>query len=175
MHDGGAMLCSACTGALLLAETGLLDGRDATMHWAHADTFRKHFPAVRLRVEEPLIVAGDRGQFVMSGAASSWTDLVLYLIARHIGPAAARAVAKFLGLAPYVAFDPPRNHSDAVVRRAQEWLHEHCADPSPVGEVCWAVGYEDPTFFRRLFKRITGLSPARYRRKISVPEGAPGP
>lgn len=230
MHEGGAMLCSACSGALLLAETGLLDGRDATMHWAFAHTFRERFPATRLRVEEPLIVTGDRDELVMSGAASSWIDLVLYLIARHVSPGAARAVAKYFafdphaeGLAAYVPFEPHRPHHDAAVRDAQKWLADHYADASLVGEVVrrsglaprtfkrrfkdatghsvldyvqrlrieqakrmlertdapvdeigWSVGYGDPTFFRRLFKRVTGLPPGRYRRKLSMPGSEPG-
>lgn len=49
-HAQGAMLCSACSGVLLLAETGLLDGLDATMHWAYARTFQRNFPKVRLRL-----------------------------------------------------------------------------------------------------------------------------
>jgi len=81
-HDAGALICSACCGAMLIAETGLLDGREATVHWAYAETFGDNFPEVRLRLEAPLIVTGDRDQLVMSGASTSWQDLALYLIAR---------------------------------------------------------------------------------------------
>ena len=52
MHAAGAQLCSTCSGVLLLAETGLLDGKDATVHWMYAPTFRRNFPNVRLRLEE---------------------------------------------------------------------------------------------------------------------------
>src|SRR5512134_1090627 len=86
MHAGGASICSACSGVLLLAETGLLNGREATMHWAYAATFRRNFPNVRLRLQEVLIVTGKRKELVISGASASWHDLVLYLIARHVGP-----------------------------------------------------------------------------------------
>lgn len=225
MHGRGAMLCAACSGTLLLAETRLLDGLDATMHWAFASTFHENFPQVRLRPEEPLIVTGDGGRLVMSGASNSWTDLGLYLITRHVGPAAAQAMAKFHvlethseGLAHYIPFHPPSRHPDGVVRRAQRWLADHHTDRDvitqvvqrsglpertfkrrfkqatghslldyvqrlrierakahlergdlPIGEVGWAVGYEDPAFFRRLFKRIAGIPPGRYRRKVAVP------
>ena len=54
MHSAGATLCSACTGVLLLAETGLLDGLQATIHWAFARTFSDNFPDVTLRTEEVL-------------------------------------------------------------------------------------------------------------------------
>jgi len=96
MHAQGAMLCSACSGVLLLAGTGLLNGKEATIHWAYAKTFRHNFSDVRLRLEKVLVVAGESQQFVMSGASASWHDLVLYLVARHVGPAAAQAIAKFM-------------------------------------------------------------------------------
>ena len=57
MHAAGAQLCSACSGVLLLAETGLLDGKDATVHWMYAATFRRNFPNVRLRLDRALVAA----------------------------------------------------------------------------------------------------------------------
>jgi len=226
MHAQGAMLCSACSGVLLLAETGLLDGKEATIHWAYARTFRHNFPNVRLRLEKVLVTAGERRQFIMSGASASWHDLVLYLVARHVGPVAAQAIAKFMllqwhvdGQAPYVVFETPTDHGDAVILDAQKWLSESFSVASPVDEmvrrsglpersfkrrfskstgyspiayvqnvriedakrrlertdepideISWAVGYEDPAFFRRLFKRITRITPGVYRRKFRLPE-----
>jgi len=228
VHAAGAMLCSACSGVLLLAETGLLDGREATIHWAYERTFRSNFPNVLLRIAKALVVAGDRGQFVMSGASASWHDLVLYLVARHVGPTAAQAISKFMllqwhvdGQAPYVVFEAPLDHGDAVVLGAQHWLGEHYSVASPVEQmvkrsglaersfkrrftnatghspiayvqhlriegakrrlertdtsiekISWEVGYEDPASFRRLFKRITQITPGEYRRKFRLPEFA---
>jgi transcriptional regulator GlxA family with amidase domain len=225
VHADGGMLCSACSGALLIAETGLLSGREATLHPAYAATFRANFPDVRLRLEETLIATGEREELVSAGASASWHDLVLYLVARHVGPTAAQAVAKFLllqwhsdGQGPYVPFDPPRGHGDAIVSDAQEWLRTHSAVASPVTEmversglpertfkrrftkatgyspiayvqhvrvedakrrlertsepvddISYAVGYEDPASFRRLFKRVTGVTPGVYRRKLQLP------
>jgi len=230
MHDRGARLCSACSGVFLLAETGLFDGRDATIHWSYVPAFRAVFPAVRLFPERALVVAGERGELVSSGASMSWHDLVLYLIAHHVGPTAAQAVAKFFalqwhrdGLGPYVVFEGRRSHGDAAVLAAQDWLEKHfpvaapveemvrrsglaartfkrrfteatglaplayvqqlrIADAKrrlertrdPVDEIGWRVGYEDPAFFRRLFKRITGVSPAGYRRQFQIPPFATG-
>jgi transcriptional regulator GlxA family with amidase domain len=225
VHTEGALVCSACSGVLLIAETGLLSGRSVTIHPAYAPTFRDNFPDVGLRVEEVLIATGEREELVMSGASASWHDLVLYLIARHVGPTAAQALAKFLllqwhtdGQAPYVPFHAPADHGDAVVAAAQEWLRIHYAVAAPVTElversglpertfkrrftaatgyspisyvqrirveeakrrlertsepvdaISYAVGYEDPASFRRLFKRITGISPGAYRRKLQLP------
>jgi transcriptional regulator GlxA family with amidase domain len=225
LHGEGALLCSACSGVLLLAETGLLSGRAATIHPAYARTFRANYPDVRLRLEETLVTAGDREELVMAGASASWHDLVMYLVARHVGPTAAQAVSKFMALqwhadgqGPYVPFDPPTDHGDAVVLSAQEWLRTHYAVAAPVTQmversgmpertfkrrfaratgyspiayvqhvrveeakrrlertsepidaISYAVGYEDPASFRRLFKRITGVPPGVYRRKLQLP------
>ncbi|HEY1369199.1 MAG TPA: helix-turn-helix domain-containing protein [Gaiellaceae bacterium] len=225
VHGEGGMLCSACSGVLLIAETGLLSGRQATIHPAYAATFRSNYPDVRLRLEETLVATGDREELVSAGASASWHDLVLYLVARHVGPTAAQAVAKFLllqwhtdGQGPYVPFDAPTDHGDAIVAEAQEWLRASYAVAAPVTEmversglpertfkrrfaratgyspiayvqhvrveeakrrlertgepvdrISYAVGYEDPASFRRLFKRVTGVSPGVYRRKLQLP------
>lgn len=219
------MLCSACSGAFLLAETGLLQGRPITLHWSYVPGFRDLYPQVELRPEQPLVVAGERGQLVTSGASMSWHDLVLYLIANQVGPTAAQAVAKFFalqwhrdGLGPYMVFQGRDDHGDAAILAAQSWLAEHftVADPvekmvrqsglaertfkrrfssatghtpleyvqhlrieeakrrlerttDSIERIGWRVGYEDPAFFRRLFKRMTGVTPGHYRRQFQVP------
>jgi transcriptional regulator GlxA family with amidase domain len=89
MHAAGAELCSACSGALLLAETGLWNGREATIHWLFATTFARNFPKVELRLREVLVVTGSHGELITAGASTSWHDLALFLVARHVGPAAA--------------------------------------------------------------------------------------
>lgn len=226
MHNKGALLCSACSGIFLLAETDLFNGMETTVHWSYARTFQKSFPAVPANPEQVLVVAGRHEELVTSGASASWHDLVLYLITRYMAPTAAQAAAKFFalqwhkdGLAPYVVFEAPTDHDDSIIANAQAWLATHFSVGNPVAEmikrsgvaersfkrrftnatgyspiayvqrlrieeakrrlertdiaveeVSWQVGYEDPAFFRRLFKRITGITPASYRRKFQVPD-----
>jgi len=174
IHARGGVLCSACSGVLLLAETGLLDGHEATIHWTYARTFRRQHPGVRLRLERVLVVAGERREFVMAGASASWHDLVLYLVARYVGPTAAQAMAKFFllqrhedGQAPYVTFDTPTDHGDAAVRRVQEWLTSHFALASPVEEMVKQSGLSDRSFKRR-FRKATGLTPIAYVQHLRV-------
>ena len=69
MYERGATVCSACTGAMLAAETGLLDGHEATIHWVAEAYFRERHPDVVLRLDEVLVVSGDGGRLVTSGAA----------------------------------------------------------------------------------------------------------
>ncbi len=175
-HARGAILCSACSGIFLLAETGLFDGRDATMHWCYVPPFRALFPAVRLFPERALVAAGARTELVTSGASTSWHDLVLYLIARHVNPAAAQAVAKFFalqwhrdGLGPYMVFEGRRDHGDAAVLAAQTWLEENASVASPVEGVVRRSGMPERTFKRR-FTEATGLPPLAYVQQLRVAE-----
>lgn len=225
MYAQGATVCSACSGSLLLAEAGLLDGQMATSHWALGQAFRQMFPKVKLRMDRAMVIAGHDNRLVMSGAAAAWHDLAMYLVARFGGPVAATAVAKFFmlqwhaeGQAPYHVFIENIEHGDASVLKAQQWLQGNWRSAAPVqsmveasglserhfkrrfrkatghspieyvqlariefakqrlehtripvDEICAQVGYEDASFFRRLFKRVTGLTPGEYRRKFRLP------
>lgn len=220
-HAGGATICSVCSGSILLAEAGLLHGREATTHWAYRDLFARRYPEVRLRMDSVLLGADGDSRVITAGGASSWEDLALYLIARFFGPAEAVRTAKLFlfgdrseGQLPYAAPARPRDHGDGAVHAAQLWIADNYALPRPVErmaghaglslrtfkrrfaaatgmaplayvqalrieeakqllertddgpeEIAAAVGYADPTFFRRLFKRIAGVTPARYRRR----------
>ena len=176
LHGQGTLLCSACTGILLLAETELLAGLDATIHWAFAPVFRRHFPDVRLRPEEVLVVAGNRGEFVMTGGVMSWHDLALYLIARHVGPTAAQAMARMLmlewhgdGQAPYMSFSPRLDHDDALVLQLQHWLLKHFMAPNPVEEMMGRAGLSRRSLERR-FRAAVDCSPIQYVQDLRVAE-----
>lgn len=131
-YEAGSAIYAACSGTIILAETGLLDGRDATSHWAYADLFRAQYPAVRFRPEPSLVFAEDTGRIVTAGGSTSWHDLALHLIARYGGMIeASRTAQVFLlkwhdeGQQPYTPLVRNRPHGDAVVRESQQWLAEH--------------------------------------------------
>lgn len=222
--DHGSLICSTCSGAVLLAEAGLLDGAEAASHWTMADLFRDRYPSVKFRSERILCDSGRNGQLITTGGASSWQDLALYLIGRFCGPEEAARVARLFllgdrgyGQLPFASMARPRQHSDAVISKIQEWLVDHYDTPAPVTvmvhrsglsersfkrrfsaatgytpveyvqalrieeakqmletddmaieEISAAVGYEDPTFFRRLFKRRAGVTPAQYRQRNRI-------
>jgi transcriptional regulator GlxA family with amidase domain len=174
MHDGGATICSACTGANLTAETGLLDGNQATVHWASEKSFRRRHPDVLLRPDEVLVISGDGGRLVTSGAATAWHDLALYLIAEHVGPATAQAVARFSlwewhrdGQAAFHVFDPKTDHGDAAVLAAQREIAEKFAVAAPVDEMVRWSGLAPRTFKRR-FKLATDHTPIAYVQRIRI-------
>lgn len=218
----GAVLCSTCSGSVVLAEGGLLDGLEATSHWSASGLFRDRYDKVRFRPERILCESGYGGRLITTGGASAWHDLALYLIGRYCGPAEAVRISKIFligdrsdGQLPFAAMTRPRQHADGIVADCQAWIAENyeVANPvtrmversglaertfkrrfkqatgyspvdyvqairieeakqiletsaTPVDAVAADVGYEDPAFFRRLFKRIAGVSPARYRKRF---------
>lgn len=223
-HAEGATIASVCSGAVIMAEAGLLDGLEATTHWAFVEGYARAYPAVRWRAERILCIGDAAERLVTAGGAASWEDLVLWLVARYAGPAEAIRLAKIYvfgdrseGQLLYAARRRPRRHEDAVVAEAQEWLADHYARSDvlarlvalsglseksfkrrfkaatgtapldyvqrlrieeakellettgePVEAVGRAVGYEDASFFRRLFKRQSGVTPVRYRQRFQA-------
>ncbi len=175
-HAQGAIVCSACTGSLMLAEAGLLDGEEATCHWAAAETMRRRYPAVRLRPERVLVPAGAEHRVVTAGASASWTDLALYLVARFCGEEEARRTAKLFlfgdrtdGQLPFATRVRPRQHDDAAVAAAQVWIADHYARPNPVSGMTRASGLNVRTFKRR-FQAATGYSPLDYVQSLRMEE-----
>jgi len=219
-YKQGCTLYSACSGAIMLAATGLLDNCEATSHWAYQDLFRTRYPKVRFRPEPNLVFADAAGRIVTAGGTTSWHDLALHIISRHCSPGEALRIAKVYllkwhgeGQLPYTTLVRRSPHADSVVRTCEQWLAGHYLEADavrqvveiagipertlkrrfkaatgstlieylqnlrieeakrlletgklPVDEISVAVSYEDPSFFRRLFKRCTGLTPSQYRR-----------
>jgi transcriptional regulator GlxA family with amidase domain len=174
MHERGAMLCSACSGVFLLAETGLFDGKDATVHFGYARAFATSYPAVPIHPEQVLVVSGLRGELVSSGASMSWHDLVLYLIARCAGATVAQEVARLFalqwhqdGLAPYIVFEGKADHGDGEIQGAQHWLSDHFSVANPVEEMIQRSKLAARTFKRR-FVGATGLTPIVYVQRLRI-------
>lgn len=173
-HDAGAAIYSACTGAILLAASGLLDGREATSHWGYQDLFRRAFPAVRFNPAPALCIADRTGRIVTAGGTSSWHDLALHVIARHASPGEALQIAKVYlmkwhgeGQLPYATLVRRLDHADSVVRRAETWLARHCAEPDPVSGVVAASGIPERSFKRR-FKAATGMTVMEYTQNLRI-------
>ena len=127
-HAGGATMASACSGAMLLAEAGLLAGCEATIHWAYVASLAR-YPGVRVRAERSLVVTGVGGRIVMGGGGTSWQDMALYLIARHVGLTEARQVARTYmldwhdyGQLPFASLLVAKQVDDAVIVQCQEWV-----------------------------------------------------
>lgn len=176
MHERGALLCSACSGIFLLAETGLFDGMESTVHFVYASTFAATYPKVPIHPEQVLVVSGTRDELITSGASMTWHDLVLYLIARHVGATAAQAIAHLFalqwhqdGLAPFMIFEGRNDHGDFAIQAAQRWVAGHFSVANPVEEMIRHCGLSERTFKRR-FTIATGLTPIAYVQRLRIEE-----
>ncbi|MFZ2100066.1 MAG: helix-turn-helix domain-containing protein [Oricola sp.] len=172
----GAIVASVCSGALLLAQTGLLDGEEATTHWGFCDTLARRHPRIRIRKERILVPTGPGHRIITAGGASSWYDLLLYLVARFGGPEKAREVAKvFLvqahneGQLPYAGLTAKRQHEDQLIAEAQLWLADFYSQPNPVGMMAARSGLTERGFLKR-FRRATGLAPMEYVQTLRIEE-----
>lgn len=219
-YRAGSAIYSACSGSVMLAATGLLDDKEATSHWGYEDLFRTRYPHIRFRPEPALVFADPAGRIVTAGGTSSWHDLAIHIIARHLNPGEAMRIAKVYllkwhseGQLPYAALVRRQPHADSVVRRCEQWLEANYRLPDAVARavsiadiperslkrrfktatgstlinyvqnlrieetkrqletgdasfenIAADLGYENQAFFRRLFKRSTGLTPGAYRR-----------
>jgi transcriptional regulator GlxA family with amidase domain len=172
----GATLATACTGALLLAEAGLLDGQDATTHWGYCDMMAKRYPKVRIHPNRALIISGEGQRLVMAGGGTSWQDLALFLVARLVGTEEAMHVARLhlldwhhVGQQPFAALTRSRQVDDALIAKCQEWVAQHYDASSPVAAMATLSGLAERSFKRR-FARATGLSPLEYVHTLRLEE-----
>ncbi|MCW5665008.1 MAG: helix-turn-helix domain-containing protein [Piscinibacter sp.] len=175
-HAEGTLLASACSGALLLARTGLLDDMDATTHWAYADALRRAHPRVRWHPERGLVVGGTSQRIVMAGSGVAWHQLALYLIARFAGAQEAMQVARInlLDLATaspiaYASLTHGGAADDPLIARCQHWAAEHYRAESPVTRMVELSGLPERSFKRR-FQRACGLTPLEYVHMLRLEE-----
>ncbi len=176
MHEGGAHLYGACGGSLVIAQTGLLDGGEATTHWAYAPLFRSHFPNVTLHVDRILVQSGPGHSLVCSGGASSWQDLALLLVSKRGGTEEAIRMSKLFlyqwhreGQLPYASLIENVDHGDAVVVKCQQWLAQNYERAEIVTELVRQSGLPKRTFDRR-FRAATGYSPLAYVQAMRIEE-----
>jgi len=175
-HTEGTMLAAACSGAMLFAEAGLLDGQAATTHWAWCETLRERFPRVHVHEQRTLVVSGEGQRLVMAGGGTTWLDLALYLIARSVGVEAAMQVARIslidwhhVGQQPFARLARTRQVEDAVIARCQTWIAEHYPEPNPVRSMVRLSGLAERTFKRR-FQQATGMPPLEYVHALRLEE-----
>ncbi|QDL91004.1 GlxA family transcriptional regulator [Paroceanicella profunda] len=170
-HKDGTILGSVCAGAFVLAETGLMNGRRATTHWAFAEQLSRRFPDVQV-TEDHMVL--DEGDIVTAGGILAWTDLGLTLVQRFLGSATMLATARFLLIdpprssqRPFADFIPRFDHGDDVIRRAQHHLHAHSAEALHMHELHELVGMTERTFLRR-FTAATGHRPNAYLQQVRI-------
>jgi transcriptional regulator GlxA family with amidase domain len=163
-HRRGARILSVCTGAFVLAEAGLLDGRPATTHWMHAEAFRRAYPLVKL---DPGVLYVDDGDILTSAGTAAGIDLCLHVVRLDYGAAAANAVARRMvvpphrdgGQAQYVNEPVPEDTS--LFSDTLEWVSSHLDEPITVEDLARRSAMSPRTFARR-FREVAGTTPHQW-------------
>lgn len=170
-HQQGALIGCLGTSSFLLAETGLLEGKSATIYWRMIDEFKQRYPQVLLQ-EESTITSAD-GIFCAAGI-NAGLELGVYLMERVWGGGVARKVvqnylmdvsreaSEFL-----LEFDRQKNHDDSEILTAQQWLEDNYSANFLLQEVAANVGLSLRSFMRR-FKNATGETPINYLQRVRV-------
>lgn len=221
-RERGATLASVCSGSLALAKAGLLEGLEATTHWAYAGYFNEIYPSVQLKAEEYLVKCDVDPPIITAGGGSSWHDLALHLVNEFIDADTAAQVARVFLMhwhedqqTVFACLSPSLCSTDATIAKAQKVMRKHFAEvdvlekaaassalpkrtyqrrfrqatgmtptqqlqlirienakqafrvsTESVEKIGWDVGYEDSASFRRMFKKLNGISPGEYRRRF---------
>lgn len=171
LHARGGEVASACTGAFVLGEAGLLDGRRATTHWAFQRELAERYPRVELA---PQAVIVDDRRVVTAGGATSFINLAHFLVERVLGPEVAWAASRMFLIDPnkspqgaYAIFSSQKDHGDEKILRAQEILEREVASAPAVEELARRVALSQRTFLRR-FQAATGEAPRAYGLRVRV-------
>lgn len=218
-HQKGAILCSACAGVFILAQTGLLEGRTVTTHWQSQEQFSSLYPDVDIDIDKILI---DDDDIITAGGLMSWMDLALFILTKYTTPTNTRNLGKYLVLDTglreqryYQSFVPNYTHGNDKIVSVQRFIQKNhhlslsldqLADEAfmtrrtfirqftkattftpinyiqhvriqsacellesahkPVEQISYLVGYEDVNSFRKVFMKIIGLTPSRFRSRF---------
>jgi transcriptional regulator GlxA family with amidase domain len=173
--DRGGRVVSLCSGAFVMARTGLLDGRRATTHWAYAERFRADFPAVDV-VPDVLFV--EDGPVATSAGTAAGIDLCLHLVRTAYGAAVANAVARRMvvppqrdgGQAQFVV-SPVRDVEASTLAPVLDWAAAHLDEDLSVGRLARRAAMSERTFARR-FRDETGTTPHAWllARRVALAE-----
>jgi transcriptional regulator GlxA family with amidase domain len=170
-HAAGATLVSLCSGAFILAETGLVDGLSVATHQICAEALAKRFPQIVVDTKRRVI---DHGAIITAGGFLAWVDLGLFLVDRILGPDMRAETARFVLSDPaagetryFTGFAPRQTHGDGAVLKAQEWVHMKDGRGVSLAAMATAAGLEQRTLLRR-FASATGMSPIKYCRAVGI-------
>ncbi len=168
----GTRIASICSGAFILAATGLLDGLRATTHWAAAGELARLHPAVDV---DPDVLYVDNGQFLSSAGAAAGLDLCLHLIRRDHGSAVAADAARLSvmpleregGQAQFIVHDTPPAPRGSELEPLLVWLDENCAEELTLAAIAGYAGMSTRTLNRR-FREQTGTTPLQWLLRARV-------
>jgi transcriptional regulator GlxA family with amidase domain len=176
-YKNSAEIASICTGAFLLAATGLLDGKTCSTHWVAANDFRRLFPRVNLQTDKLITV--DQGIYT-NGGAYSFLNLILFLIERYFDRETAVVCSKMYQIdmdrtsqSPFHIFGAQKDHGDELIEKAQTYIEDNLSEKISFEDLALKLAISRRNFDRRFIK-ATGNTPVEYwqRAKVEVAKNA---
>lgn len=170
-YANGAELASVCTGAFLLAATGLLNGKSCSTHWAFANTLSNLYPDID--VQKDKLITDESGIYT-NGGAYSFLNLIIYLVEKYFDRETAIFCSKVFQIEmdrqsqqPFIIFKGQKEHADEVVKQAQDYIETHFRDMISIEALAsrFAVGRRN---FDRRFIKATGNTPIEYAQRVKV-------
>jgi transcriptional regulator GlxA family with amidase domain len=170
-YKHGAAVAAICTGAFLLASSGLLDGKSCSTHWAAADNFRTMFPKVNLQADK--LITDENGIYT-NGGAYSFLNLVLYLVEKYYDRKTAIFCSKVFQIeidrnsqSSFTIFTGQKKHGDEVIEKAQQYIESKLHEKISIEQLSsrFAVGRRN---FDRRFIKATGNTPVEYSQRVKI-------
>ncbi len=166
-----AEVASLCTGAFLLAETGLLNGKSCATHWVAADAFKMMYPQINLLGEK--VISEDNGIY-SSGGAFSFLNLLLHLVEKYCGRETAIWCSKMFEIdfdrndqSQFVIFKGQKEHTDEPVKNAQLFIENNFGEKISVEDLANMAAISRRNFVRR-FKKATANTPLEYIQRVKI-------
>jgi len=167
----GAEIASICTGAFLLASSGLLDGRICSTHWSAADDLKKMFPAVNVQTDK--LITDEYGIYT-NGGAYSFLNLMIYLVEKYYDRQTAIFCSKVFQIeidrqsqSAFTIFVGQKSHTDDMVRKAQSYIESHVDEKISVERLSSRLAVGRRNFDRRFIK-ATGNTPVEYLQRVKI-------
>lgn len=170
-YKNGADIASICTGAFILASTGLLDGKSCSTHWSVADVFRNTFPKVELQTDKLIT---DENSIYTNGGAYSFLNLIIYLVEKYYDRQTAIFCSKVFQIemdrqtqSVFTIFTGQKLHGDEMVKEAQAYIESRLAEKISVEELSskFSIGRRN---FDRRFVKATGNTPLEYAQRVKI-------
>jgi transcriptional regulator GlxA family with amidase domain len=170
-YKNGAEIASICTGAFLLAASGLLDGKTCSTHWAAAANFKKMFPKVNLQTDR--LITDEKGIYT-NGGAYSFLNLVIYLVEKYFDRPTAIYCSKVFQIemdrqsqSAFTIFTGQKQHGDEMVKKAQDYIETKLDEKISIEQLSsrFAVGRRN---FDRRFIKATGNTPLEYAQRVKI-------
>ncbi len=170
-YKNGAQIASICTGAFMLAASGLLDGKSCSTHWSVTENFRLMFPKVNLQVDK--LITDEQGIYT-NGGAYSFLNLMLYLVEKYYDRTTAIYCSKVFQIeidrnmqSEFSIFYGQKKHSDDLVLQAQEYLENNLEEKITIENLSSKFNVDRRNFDRRFIK-ATGNTPMEYFQRVKI-------